>query len=142
MRFWDTSALVPLLVEEATSSFCRDRLREDPHVAVWMFTRTEINSALRRRQRAGELAASDTRLVLERLSYLEDSWTEVSAVVPVRDRADRLLAVHPLRAADALQLAAALLLVQERPKGFGFITGHDRLATAADAEGFDLVRLP
>jgi len=51
VRFWDSSALVALVVEEAQSERARELLRVDPTVAVWVLTRTEIVSALRRKQR-------------------------------------------------------------------------------------------
>jgi len=51
----------------------------------------------------------------------------------------RLLRIHPLRAADAFQLAAALVACEERPAGFSFLTGDERLGEAAENEGFALV---
>ena len=139
MRFWDSSALVPLLLEEPTSAFYRQLLTEDPAMTVWVLTRTEMTSAVRRKERAGELGRSTTLEALRRLRLLERSWAEVDAVDPVRDRAERLLAVHPLRAADSLQLAAALILCEERPRGWELVTADQRLADAALAEGFDVV---
>lgn len=139
MRFWDSSALVSLLVEEEASPWCRDLLRDDSDICVWLFTRTEMVSAVRRKQRNGELSRGHAHEAMERLSALAKSWNEVSAVDLVRDRADRLLAVHPLRAEDALQLAAALVLVQERPADFPIVTADDRLADAARSEGFLVV---
>jgi len=141
MRFWDSSALVPLLVEEPLSASCRDLLRADAALAVWVLTRTEVCSAVRRKERAHELNRPQVRQALGRLVRLEAAWTEIDALRPVRDRADRLLAAHPLRAADALQLAAALLLVQERPAAFPFVTADERLSEAAEAEGFAVTLL-
>jgi hypothetical protein len=77
-----------------------------------------------------------------RLEALEKDWTENIDFESVRERAGRLLAVHPLSAADALQLAAALVAVDERPRGFGFVTLDDRLAAAAVREGFALLTGP
>ena len=138
MRFWDSSALVPLAAEEASSPSCRELLREDPVIAVWALTRTEMVSAIRRKERDGELTRDFARVALERVHLLEAAWNEVDALAQVRDRADRLLGVHPLRAADALQLAAALVLVEERPAGWSFVTADARLAAAAAAERFDV----
>lgn len=139
MRFWDSSALVPLVIEEATTRHCQALLSADPAVAVWALTRTEILSAVRRKERAGELQSAAAAEAIRRLDRLERSWTELGALEPVRDRADRLLAVHPLRAADALQLAAALVLVEDRPRGWQLVTRDERLAVAATAEGFDRI---
>ena len=55
----------------------------------------------------------------------------------VRNRAIRLLRVHPLRAADAFQLAAALVAFRAQPQDAIFLTGDERLRLAAEREGFD-----
>jgi len=138
MKFWDSSALVPLVIEERASAGCRDLLREDPAVAVWALTRTEMVSAIRRKERAGELSRGQVQDALGRVTLLEDGWTEVDSLAAVRNRAERLLAVHRLRAADALQLAAVLVLAEEHPRGWVFVTADQRLAIAASAEGLEI----
>lgn len=45
MKFWDSSALVPLMAEEANSRACRDLYRADPRVIVWQHTVAEVVSA-------------------------------------------------------------------------------------------------
>lgn len=139
VRFWDTSALVPLLVEEPTSQACRHLLQDKVPMVVWALSRTELSSALWRRARAGDIATKDMIDVLRRLAALAARWNEVTDLDAVRDRADRLLAVHHLRAADALQLAAALVVFEERPKGREFITSDGALALSAQAEGFNVI---
>jgi predicted nucleic acid-binding protein len=136
VRFWDSSALVPLLVEEPRSPGFRRVLRADRKVAVWALTRVEIVSALRRKLRLGEMDAAAGRTALGRMEALAERWTEIDALTPVRDRAERLLSRRPLHAADALQLAAALLLVDDRPRLAPFVTADEGLAAAAEAEGF------
>jgi uncharacterized protein len=136
MRFWDTSALVPLLCEEPISAASRRLLRADPSVVVWTLTRTEMVSAVRRQQRQGRLDAADVAVAMRRIEVLARRWSEIEDVGATRDRAERLLAVHPLTAADALQLGAALLLVADRPKHQAFVTADDSLARIAEAEGF------
>ncbi|MBI2898800.1 MAG: type II toxin-antitoxin system VapC family toxin [Planctomycetes bacterium] len=138
MRFWDSSALIPLVCEEAISASCRRLLRNDRSVAVWALTRTEMVSAVRRREREGGLDRDETRSALRRIATLAEHWTEVDALAPVRERAERLLGLHPLASADALQLAAALALAQDRPRGRPFVTADDRLGRAAEAEGFEV----
>lgn len=108
-------------------------------MAVWALTRTELSSALWRRARAGDVRQTDMPIALKRLSALATRWNEVTDLDLVRDRADRLLAVHPLRAADALQLAAALVVSEERPKGRDFVTSDGALASSAQAEGFNVL---
>ncbi len=70
------------------------------------------------------------------LRQLRECWTEVGDLALVNGRAERLLAVHPLRAADALQLAAALVVCEERPVGQRFVCLDANLASAARREGF------
>jgi uncharacterized protein len=139
MRFWDSSALVPLVVEEERSAHCRSLRRADRAVVVWALTRTELVSATRRLAREARLDAVGASAALRRMEILARSWTEIDALGIVRERAERLLAVHVLTAADALQLGAALIQVRDRPKGRAFVTADDRLALAADAEGFDVI---
>ena len=139
MRFWDTSALVPLVIEEARSAACRRLLRDKSEVVVWAITRTEMTSAVWRRARSGDLALSSVPRVLARIAALSTLWSEVTDLDLVRERAERLLAQHPLRAADALQLAAALVLTRERPRGRELVTADEELASAARAEGFRVV---
>jgi len=139
VRFWDSSALVPLVLEEPASVACRRALRADSGMAVWALTRTEVVSAIRRCERDGDLNAAEVAAALARLEARAGRWTEVNAIDPVRDRAERLLAVHALRAADALQLAAALALFDDRPRGRSFLTRDADLATAAGRVGLAVV---
>lgn len=139
VRFWDTSALVPLVVEEAPSTACRRLLRDKATIAVWALTRTEMTSAVWRRRRAGDLEASAMQRVLERIAALAAHWTEITDLDLVRDRAERLLGQHALRSADALQLAAALVLTRERPRNHDLVTADGDLACAAISEGFRVV---
>ena len=139
MRFWDSSALVPLLCKEPQSARCRAWLREDPVIVVWALAGTEIVSALARRRRGGAMTASAFKAAKRRLVQLEAAWNEVANLDAVRARARRLLETHPLRAADALHLGAALLAVEESPHGIAFVTFDLRLADAAESEGFEVL---
>lgn len=140
MRFWDSSALVPLLVEEPGSAGRLQELKADPAVLVWWCTPVECESALQRRLREGALDAEGARLARENLMRLAAAWREVPASAFVRTLAVRLLRTHPLRAADALQLAAALSLVQGRVADLVFLTADLRLAEAAEIEGLGVGR--
>lgn len=136
MIFWDSSTLTPLLLTERDSNMREAQLRGDPVVLVWYATLAEIESALCRRKREGSLSRDNESKARIRLDMLLESWVEVQPTVAVTDRALRLLRTHPLRAAEALQLAASLLVSQEKTKGFTFLTGDQRLRDAAEAEGF------
>lgn len=136
MNFWDSSALVPLLVTEATSDLRRNQYEADPWAVVWFGTLVEIESSLIRRQRDGQLPANAEHSARKRLTEITAQWTEVIPTGEVRARAVRLLRVHQLRAADAFQLAAALIFCREQPQHLPFFTADQRLREAASLEGF------
>lgn len=138
MRFWDSSGIVPLLVEEDPSRAALELLGSDPSIVVWWATPTECVSALARREREGELTALEFTESLKRLDALTAAWQEVAPVEPVRATARRMLRVHPLRAADALQLAAAAIVAEGAPTTLEVVTLDERLAAAAHKEGFRL----
>ncbi len=139
MRFWDASALVPLLIEEEATPIVRGELDEDPALAVWWATPLECISALARLERDGALDANVIGQALERLERFELSWTEIQPADQLRSQAARLLRVHPLRAADALQLAAAIAAAEGHPRSLPVVVLDDRLARAAQREGFPVV---
>jgi uncharacterized protein len=78
-------------------------------------------------------------LAFDRLKQLASGWHEVDPSDIVRETATRLLRVHPLRAADALQLAAAFIAAEQRPASLEMLTLDDRLAGAARKEGFAVI---
>jgi len=137
LRFWDSSALLPLLVEEPSSDRTRALLRADHEVVVWWGTRLECTSALARLRREEVLDLDGEEIALALLRSLQDSWWEVQPSEEVRRRATRLLRVHPLKAADALQLGAALVCFGEL--GGECVTFDERLARAARLEGLTVV---
>ena len=136
MRFWDISAITPLLVDELESATRERELSEDPRMLIWFATPVELESALNRRLRKGSLTREAEVVARARLEDLAQSWVEIEPLTAVRDRALRLLRVHPLRAADAMQLAAALVACHEKTGLLGFLTGDLRLREAARLEGF------
>lgn len=136
MTFWDSSAVMPLLVHEAGSAKREANLQSAPQLLVWYGTVVELESALQRRRREGALPPEEEAAARARLVRLRQSWAEIQPTPLVRDRAIRLLRVHPLRAADSLQLAAALIACSDQTSGITFLTDDRRLADAAFAEGF------
>ncbi len=136
MRFWDASAIVPLLIAEESSRALRGLLTEDPEISVWALTPVEVLSALWRRRRLDELDAQAQRTSEAMLAALEPTWAVVLDASSVERRARRLLAVHTLRAGDALQLAAAMIACDERTDLLPFVTLDDHLGEAARREGF------
>jgi len=138
MKFWDTSAIAPLLVEEPSSGALIQLYKKDSGLLVWWLTEVEAASALGRLDRAGALTGDQLERAIQRLGKLKKSWNEIQPVDPIRELARRLLRVHSLRAADAMQLAAALFACENRPTNFEFVCLDGRLADAAAREGFTL----
>ena len=136
MKFWDSSALVPLLLQQPQTKRVRHLLEEDDELVVWWGSAVECASAIARLHRDGHLSAAAERDARSLLDVLRKSWFEVQPGDAVREQAMRILRVHALRAADALQLAAALEWAGAPPEG-GFVTFDDRLLEAAQREGFD-----
>jgi hypothetical protein len=114
-------------------------LDEDSSLIVWWATRTECVSALARRRREGRLSPATERHGAEVLAALSEAWAEILPSDPVRSRAERLLGVHALRAADALQLAAALLWTQGETRGRELVSFDERMRDAAAREGFSVL---
>ena len=139
MRFWDSSAILPLLVDEDATVAITWEHRRDPAILVWWATPVECTSALARREREGSLASASLSEALDRLAELERAWAEVHPVERVRAQAMRLLRVHALASADALQLAAALVAAEDQPRTLPLVTLDERLALAAEREGFAVV---
>jgi predicted nucleic acid-binding protein len=138
VRFWDSSAIVPLLLRQPQTDAVRAILEENDGMVVWWSSQTECASAFARLRRDGSLDIAAESQVLHLLCELSDSWHEVRPSGEVRALSLRLLRTHPLRAADALQLAAALSWA-DRPQGEVLVTYDERLATAARLEGFTVV---
>jgi len=88
---------------------------------------------------AAALEVKAVTIALERLKQFADGWHEVEPGDIVRESAMRFLRVHALRAADALQLAAAFVAAERRPPSLQIVTLDERLADAARKEGFPLV---
>jgi predicted nucleic acid-binding protein len=138
MRFWDSSAIIPLCLKERASEALKGLIKGDEDLVVWWTTRVECLSALSRRKREGVLSPGDEAKVRAVLSAIGTAWSEVQPTETVRLRAERLLSIHPLRAADALQLAAALVWAQETPRGLEFVCLDHNLREAALKEGFSI----
>jgi len=136
VRFWDTSVVVPLLLMERSTPAALATLAEDPDQCVWWGTTVECVSALARVERDGGAVEQ----AFDRLDEFARTWREIDPSNAVRRAATRLLRVHPLRAADALRLAAAIVAAEGEPRSLPFVTFDDRLASAASREGFPLVR--
>lgn len=139
MRFWDASALVPLVLEQARSEAVANARTEDRAFVVAWTTEIECSSAMARVVRERGLDSPGERAAFARLADLAAAWTEIQAAPVVRRTAIRLVRAYPLRAADAVQLASALAAADGDPSSLPFVTLDERLAEAAEREGFRVV---
>jgi predicted nucleic acid-binding protein len=139
VRYWDTSALLPLFIAERESSAALRWLRDDPEVVVWTLARLEILSALARRGRDEPAAARQLRLVRRHFLDSWERWSEVTAADIVRRHAERIVGSHPVRASDALHIGAALVAAEHEPGTLEFVTFDHRQAVAAEREGFHVL---
>jgi uncharacterized protein len=108
---------------------------------VWWGTRVEVVSALCRRRREKALSEQYLEVANRRLALLRKIWREIQPTDTLRDLAEACLDRHELRAADAFQLAAALIWCGEKPKNRPFLCRDLRLRAAARIEGFSIVEL-
>jgi hypothetical protein len=140
MKFWDASALIPLIIGESSSSCILALARNDPLLFVWWGSCVECASAIARREREGALTTAEATRSLGRLNDISDGWNEILPTDAIRSTAQRILRVHPLRAADACQLSAAIIASEHEPRSLEFVCLDNRLCEAADKEGFPIVR--
>ena len=139
MRYWDSAALVPLVVQEAETEPREQLQRQDRHIATWWGSWVECASALNRLHRDGDLDSGGLNQALAKLNRGAAGWVRIRPSERVRQRALRLLRVHPLRAADALQLAAALVACGDAPETLAMVCSDRRLSEAAAKEGFEVL---
>jgi predicted nucleic acid-binding protein len=136
LAFWDASALVPLCVGQTTTPRAI-ALYKSYEAVVWWATPVEIASALARLVRMQQLDSGDCAKARRLAAALADAWFVIQPSDALRTKATQLVDRFDLRAADALQLAAALEWCQDIPQGRVFLTADQRLREAAVLAGFD-----
>lgn len=141
MRFWDTSAVVPLCVEEPQTQVVQDLHSANEGMAVWWATPVGSASAFARLCRIGALTVQGEQAARELAAEYRRTWTEIQPSTTLREHAIRLIAVHELRAADSLQLAAAVSWAGAEREGREFVCLDERLSGAARREGFRVLPL-
>ncbi len=134
--FWDASALVPLCVRQGITPSVVS-LYESYHAVIWWATPVEIASALARLVRTKEISTSDCAKARRVAVALADEWSVIQPSNALRDHATRLVDRYDLKAADAMQLAAALDWCDKVPRGEIFLTADQKLREAAVLSGFD-----
>ena len=138
MRFWDTSALIPLMLDEPESGRMRQLLAEDDSIATAAITPIEIASVLWRRRHAGRLRVDEHHEADVLFAELSARWNEVAYTSLTVETSLDVITRHPLRTLDAMQLAAAIVLI-DAPLHIAFVTLDKNLAPAARAEAFTVL---
>ena len=139
MNFWDSSAIVALIADEPAGPGAGQTLEADPYVAVWWGTPVECVAAIARKERTGVAGGDRVAESLRRLEELARDWHEVQPDRRLRSLARRMVRIHPLKAADALQLAAAVVVAEEEPVKIGFVSFDLQLNKAAALEGLTVL---
>lgn len=117
----------------------RSLYRSDAAVLAWWGTRVECESAISRLERQGLLRRRSAAAARGRLDRFAATWQELQPSELLRDDARRLLRVHDLRAADALQLAAGFAAADGRPVTLPYVCLDEHLGAAAEREGFPVI---
>lgn len=121
--YFDTSAIVPLIVSERSTRTCRSLWESAEDMVTSQLAFVETAAALAQARRIGRLDAAEHRSAL---AVLDDLWSDVT-VVPVDDgliaQAATLADTQALRGYDAVHCASALRL-----------SGPDLLAAAGDGQ--------
>lgn len=139
MKFWDISALMPLCLKEPQTEKIQSLVQKDDDLVAWWGTLIEGYSALARLRREQVLTGEEEGQSRQVFLRLSSQWTEIRPSNLVRDQASRVLLLHPLRAADALQLAAALVWSGSQTTSLEFVCLDHRLREAAAREGFQVI---
>ena len=140
--FLDTSALVKLYVEEkGTAKVLSLVADKDSGGAVILdLALIESRSAIRRRERDGDISGADANRILDRLESDSSSSFLVQPSTPaVMEEAARLIDRYPLRAYDAIQLAACLVVRSCLPGALRFVCADAQPCTAASREGLTVL---
>jgi predicted nucleic acid-binding protein len=134
--FWDASALVPLCVRQGITPRAIVLYKRYDAI-VWWATPVEIASALARLVRMKQLDPADWTKTRKLAKNLADSWSLIQPSNALRSKAMQLVERYDLRAADSLQLAAALSWCEDAPQERVFLTADQKLWDAALLIGFD-----
>jgi hypothetical protein len=139
VRFWDSSALLQLLVRGPESERLESLLKRDSEMVLWWGAPVDCEEALAEASRRGGLREADRRTAQWALERLRGCSFEIQPQEEVRARALRLLALHRLNGAQAFELAAALVWCREKTRGMSFVSLSGGLRGAAAREGFRIL---
>jgi uncharacterized protein len=137
--FWDTSALALLCAHQPATGQARRLAQRCRMLTVWWATPVEARNVFLRLHREGALELGELAEALKRLATLRSSIAEILPTEEVRQTAESMLDKYALRAADAFQLAAAIVDSRGQPRDRWFVCYDRKLRTAADVAGFTVL---
>ena len=130
ITYFDTSSLLKFIIKEIGS---------EENLNIWNFsdekvcsqlTRTEMHSALMRKVREGSISASAMRARLDAMDKLFADVVLVDITSEVIDASCELVKELPLKSAEAIHLATALMVRADL-----FSSSDKRLCAAASESG-------
>jgi uncharacterized protein len=139
MNFWDTSALIALILGQNAAEEVDSIITLDNELTIWWGTELEASSAIVRLSRGKHISEVRKTHALQQTRAMLNEAVEIPPTVELRNEALRAVCIHALTAGDALQLAAALIWAEHNPRGLGFVCLDDRLREAAYREGFEVL---
>lgn len=138
--FWDSSALIPLCIDQPATPVAK-KFSHEYEPVIWWATPVEIRSSFARLWRMKEINESGLVTAHRCLVELESEWREIDPSPSLRDLAEEFPNRYGLRAADALQLAAASIWTMRRPANRPFLSGDHKLLEAARNMGFQAIEI-
>ena len=144
LLYLDTSAFVPLLVDEPSSETCERAWTAATVVASSVLLVAECLAALSMAHRTGRLGTRQLNAAMANAEQLLEQVSLITATPALARRAGALALGHGLRGYDAVHLATALALTGDQASGaptaeFALASGDQDLLTAASTAGLTVV---
>jgi uncharacterized protein len=137
MRFWDSSAIVPALIQQHSTKRVLELIAEDKNIVVSWLTYFECYSALTCLEREG-LSTDEFERSSNLLDQLKLSWITILQSDKLAREVRRVLRIHPLKCADAIQLGSALVASNTISDRIEFCCLDAQLSLAARKEGLTI----
>ena len=140
--FLDSSALIKRYVVESGSPWIKTLTDSQTGNSLLLvrITWVEVLSAFARRQREGGITAAEVAALIAKFrSEFNSRYRIIEVDLPLVERAGELIVQYPLRAYDAVQLAAALrvqsVLTSIPETQLIFVSADNRLLDIAQSAG-------
>jgi predicted nucleic acid-binding protein len=139
IAYFDTSAVVPLLIAEAGSARAASLWDNADRVVSARLLYPETRAALAQAQRLGRITPRNLRNAVIDFDAMFEEMDLVELDDPLARRAGELAEAHRLRGYEAVHLAAADRI---RDPDVVVIAGDSALLEAATIEGMSIAELP